>query len=282
MKIFKIIILGLLCVSGLINAKEAPSDMQYSVQLWSVRDAVEKDFKGTLKALAEMGFDAVEFAGNYGGMEDDPMALKAFLDSIGLKASAAHVRFHEYNEVDAQKWINFFKVLDCKYLINPMDDRATNAETVEGFVKELNTLSKQLMPHGLYVGYHNHTKEFDSYKDSTFWDYIGNNTTQDVVLQLDVGWVKVAGKSPINYIKKFPGSTITTHYKAKLPQDAPASAKPFIGEDTINWPSLITATRKHGGTLWYTLEQEDYPDGISSLNAVKRSFTGLKAIIAKM
>ncbi len=272
------IALTLFCV----NLSYAGKDMQYSVQLWSVRDAVDKDFKGTLKAIADMGFDAVEFAGNYGGMENDPAALKAFLDKLGLKASAAHVRMHTYSDEEFDKWANFFKVIGCNYLINPMDDRAWNPETVAGFAKELNELSARLKPYGLRVGYHNHRQEFADYKGSTFWDFIGNNTKDDVVLQLDVGWVRMADKDAIDYVKRFKGRTITTHYKAKIPESADKSLKHLIGQDGYDWAALIKANKKYGGTLWYTVEQEDYPDGLSSLQSLELSFKGLKAVVAGM
>lgn len=59
---------------------------QLSVQLWSVKDAMQADFEGTLTKLAAMGFDGVEFAGFFGNYANDPAGLKAFLDKLGLKA----------------------------------------------------------------------------------------------------------------------------------------------------------------------------------------------------
>ena len=64
---------------------------QISVQLWSVKDALKEDFKGTLQNLADLGFDGVEFAGDFGPYANDPAGLKAYLSSIGLVASGAHV-----------------------------------------------------------------------------------------------------------------------------------------------------------------------------------------------
>src|SRR5690554_7215191 len=74
-------------------ADVAPTSPQLSVQLWSIKDAVSEDFEGTMKKLAAMGFQGVEFAGNFGPYANDPKGLKAFLDKVGLKASGAHVGF---------------------------------------------------------------------------------------------------------------------------------------------------------------------------------------------
>ena len=66
---------------------------QIGVQLWSVKEDLQKDFKGTIKALAAMGFEGVEFAGEFGEFADDPAALKRFLQQNNLEASSAHVHF---------------------------------------------------------------------------------------------------------------------------------------------------------------------------------------------
>ncbi len=64
---------------------QAQSLPEISVQLWSVKDDVKRDFKGTLQALAAMGFDGVEFAGEFGEFTDDPAGLKVFLEQNTLR-----------------------------------------------------------------------------------------------------------------------------------------------------------------------------------------------------
>lgn len=84
----------LLTITALSGAASA-AEPQLSVQLWSVKDDLTQDFKGTLESLADMGFDAVEFAGNFGPYADNPAGLKAYLADIGLEASGAHVGFDQ-------------------------------------------------------------------------------------------------------------------------------------------------------------------------------------------
>src|SRR5690554_447874 len=97
-------------------AEVAPTSPQLSVQLWSIKDAVSADFKGTMQKLADMGFQGVEFAGNFGPYANDPKGLKAFLDKVGLKASGAHVGFDKMSPENLDATIKFYKAIDCKYL----------------------------------------------------------------------------------------------------------------------------------------------------------------------
>lgn len=80
-------------IGSSVFAAEKITSPQLSVQLWSVKDDVTADFEGTLKKLKAMGFQGVEFAGNFGLYANDAKGLKKFLDENGLKASGAHVHF---------------------------------------------------------------------------------------------------------------------------------------------------------------------------------------------
>jgi sugar phosphate isomerase/epimerase len=247
---------------------------QVSVQLWSVKDEVKRDFEGTLTILADMGFDGVEFAGDFGKYSDDPQALKGFLDGLGLKVSGAHSPFEKLNEQQFADTVAFYKALGCTSLIVPYDARAFDPQQIEAVVTDLNRLSEKLAPEGMKIGYHNHEKEFNDFQQSTYWDYLAQNTNENVILQQDVGWTTYAGKDPVEYVKRYPGRTFTTHYKVKLPDDA-QDKLPLIGQDTIDWPSLIEANMSVGGTHWLVVEQEEYPNDLKPLEAVKISKQGL-------
>lgn len=253
----------------------APTQPQLSVQLWSVKDAVSADFEGTLKQLKAYGFQGVEFAGNFGKYADDAKGLKAFLDTTGLKASAAHVPFDKLSPENFEKTVAFYKAIDCKYLIIPMDKRAFTPEGAKVVAAELEAIEKKLAPHGMHTGYHNHKPEMLGEAGKTPWDVIGTSTTSGVVLQQDVGWTEVAGKNPVDIIKAFPGRTITTHYKAAAPEEG-NKENAIIGKDTTDWKALIEANRTIGGTLWLTVEQEVYPDGLTPMQSVEASLKGLQ------
>ncbi|QEY12018.1 MULTISPECIES: sugar phosphate isomerase/epimerase [unclassified Cellvibrio] len=262
-------------------ADVAPTSPQLSVQLWSVKDDVAKDFEGTLKKLKAMGFQGVEFAGNFGAYANDPKGLKAFLDKTGLKASAAHVPFEKLNAENFDATVAFYKAIDCKYLIIPMDMRAFTTDGAKEVAADLAAIQTKLTPHGMHTGYHNHEGEMLGKMGETPWDVIGTNTTKEVVLQQDVGWTEVAGKDPIAFIKAYPGRTITTHYKASAPKPG-NTEHPIIGQDTTDWKALIEANKTYGGTLWLVVEQESYPEGMTPMQSVEASLKGLQKVISDM
>ncbi len=260
-------------------ADVAPSSPQLSVQLWSIKDAVAEDFEGTLKKLKAMGFQGVEFAGNFGPYANDPKGLKAFLEKTGLKASGAHVHFDKLTPENFDATVAFYKAINCNYLIIPMDKRAFTPEGAKEVAAELEALQKKLAPQGMHIGYHNHKPEMLGDKGKTPWDVIGKGTSQGVILQQDVGWTEVAGKDPVDLVKAYPGRTITTHYKASAPEPG-NTEHPIIGQDTTDWKALIQANKTVGGTLWFVVEQESYPEGMTPMQSVENSLKGLQKIIA--
>lgn len=241
-----------------------------SVQLYSVRDALKADFKGTLQQIVDMGFDGVEFAGYFGEFADDPAGLKNWLSDIGLVASGAHVPIEALMD-DYENTVTFYRDLGVSVLIIPSEERAFN-DQVQAFADDLTMLSEKLAKEDMKVGFHNHLEEWAPYQDTTFIEYLGNHTPKDVVLQQDVGWTIGAGKSPVEFVKAFPGRVLTTHFKSYAAEGS--SLKPIIGQDDIAWPAIFTATVNDGGADWIVIEQEEYPDGLSQVEALSATKSG--------
>lgn len=257
---------------------EAASDSQpvsagMAVQLWSVRDRVATDFEGTLSAIAEMGFEGVEFARDYGPYDDDPDGLRTFLDELGLRATSAHVPFEMLEATAIEDTVRFFQALDVSTLIIAYDERAWDPERVDALISELNAASLLLASSGMRIGYHNHDREFDAFGSATFWDYIASETREEVVLQLDIGWVVYANQDPLSFIRRNPGRITTAHYKISPRPDQPVS--PILGDDDLDWRALTDVAIVEGGLDWIIIEQETYPDGLSALESVRASKLGL-------
>jgi len=266
--------------STVISKQDLP---KMSVQLWSVNKTLAKDFKGTLTAIADMGFDGVEFAGDFGPYADDPQELKNFLAELGLVVSGAHVGMAHFSDESFQKTVDFYKAIGAPMLIIPIAKEAFDSEKINDWIEKLNVLQVKIAENGMRFGFHNHDEEFLPYGDSTFWDQLASNTNDDFILQMDVGWVTFAGKDPVEFINKYPGRTITSHYKAKFPYDnMPEGKLPYIGQDITNWPNVIVSQSTIGGTQWMVIEQEEYPNGATQLEAVEISKQGLDKIIAAM
>jgi sugar phosphate isomerase/epimerase len=274
---------GIAAIAGpttLLTAAEQPAWIPISVQLYSVRKHMKGDgYVDTIKKIGAMGFEGVEFAG-YGSFGKDPKGLKKVLDDAGVKAAATHIGAFHFK--DLNKTIEFHQAIGCKLLIVPGDGAFTHKEKSKQFAEMMNTTAAKLKEHGMWCGYHNHSKEFkEAEGDKTWWDLFAERTDKRVVLQQDVGWTVVAGKDPAKYVRKYPGRTLTTHCKPKLPRGTKGKI-PIIGQDVIDWKDLIKAYYEVGGTMWLSVEQEDYPKGMSPLQATEASFKGLHKILAEM
>ncbi|MGQ8367347.1 sugar phosphate isomerase/epimerase family protein [Glaciecola sp. 1036] len=289
------------------------SDSPYrgiSVQLWSVKDSVTEDVKGTLKSLADEGFDAVELAGNLGEFGDDAAGFKAYLDSLGLKISGAHVGFDKLTEDKIDETIAFYKTLGVDWLIIPADGRAWSDDGIQSIVDQLNKTAKVLAPHGMKIGYHNHQDEFNDYTDTNYWEYMLENTTDDVDIQLDISWAYFAGKDPVELISRYGDRIRSAHMKAQVSQydkvmSTIEKAKPgswgekmgiifgelnkvthadngissILGQDLIDWSAIVEQFAKSPDPVWLVIEQEVYPQGMTPLQAVFASKKELEKLL---
>ncbi|MHA4870914.1 sugar phosphate isomerase/epimerase family protein [Duganella sp. PWIR1] len=269
-----------LCLMLCAAAAHAATSPRLAVQLWSVKDEIKQDFEGTLDKLSKLGFQGVEFAGEFGKYQADPAGLSAFLKKTGLQCAGAHMHVDKLNAANFKATTDFYKAVGCNRLIISMDQRAASKEGSAELAKELSTLSVKLGGQGMKLGYHNHEQEMLGDKDQTNWDLLAKNTPKDFILQQDVGWTTYAGKDPVDYVKKYPGRTVTTHYKAKFFKGA--TGTPIIGQDRTDWSGLTKAVRSVGGTEWIIIEQEEYPNGMGQLETVAASLRGLQGVLAKM
>jgi sugar phosphate isomerase/epimerase len=257
------------------SAKSAP---RIGVQLWSVKDEIKQDFEGTLTKIGQLGFQGVEFAGEFGPYKDNPAGLKAFMDKHKLQCAGAHMHFDKLTADQFEATTAFYKTLGCSNLVISMDKRGASTEQSAQMSKELSELSGKLAAKGMRIGYHNHAQEMAGAIGSTPWDVIARGTPKTSIMQQDVGWTTFAGKDPVAYVNAYPGRTRTTHFKAKLAEGS--SGTPIIGQDKTDWVALTRAVRKVGGTDWIIIEQEEYPNGMGQLETVAASLKGLQAVLA--
>jgi sugar phosphate isomerase/epimerase len=273
------VLLALFLSSSLAQGAEpAP---RVGIQLWSVKDELKQDFEGTLARLAEMGFQGVEFAGEFGRFARDPAGLRAFLDKQGLQCAGAHLDFAALADERFAQTTAFYQAVGCRNLLIAWDKRGASNEGAAAIARELALLTGKLKPLGMRIGYHNHAQEMTGPDSRTPWDTIAGSTPQETILQQDIGWTVFAGKDPVVMIRRYPGRTVSSHFKAKLAEGKEGKeGKPLIGQDRTDWPAVYAAVRGEGGAEWIVLEQEEYPDGMRPLEAVAASMRGLQAVMS--
>ncbi len=266
---------------GILAYAAAPT-IGISVQLYSVRGDCDKDFDAAMERIAKMGFAGVEFAGyrSYGGK---PKELRKRLDDLRLKATGTHIGTGTLRGHGLKGTAESHQTLGCKYRIVPGDGDFGHPEKSKAFADVFNKAMETLRPLGMACGYHNHTEiaKVDPETKKTFWELFAERTEKDVVLQQDVGWTAAAGLDPVELIKKHPGRTKIPHFKPTVVKKE-AGKKAILGEDSVNWKGVIEACYTAGGTEWFVIEQEAYPDGKSPMECTELSLAGLKKMLAEM
>ncbi len=269
-----------LAFPGAARARQAKK-IGLGVQLYSVRDFCGKDFDAALKQIADLGFEGVEFAGYY-KYGNDPAGLRKKLDELGLKAAGTHIGANSFFGDALKKTVEFHKTIGCAFLICPGDGRFTKPDQSKAFADQFNKAADLLKAEGMACGFHNHTAEFGKAEgDKSWWDLFVERTSKDVILQIDFGHAIYAGVDCVALVKKAAGRVRTTHVKGRLPKGTQGK-KPFVGQDTGDWKAILGACYEVGGTDWFLIEQEDYPDKMSSMDCTKLSLDGLKSILKEM
>ena len=243
---------------------------QIALQLYTVRQLAAQDLPGTLRAVADAGYDAVELA----GLPDIPARdLAALLDSAGLRVVASHEgieRLRGNLDAVAERLTG----VSCPRVIVPWmpEEDRRDADGVRRFAEELNRFSDALDGHGMRLGYHNHAFEFEPLDGSTVWDVMLPELAAEVELELDVYWAAVGGRDPAAEIRANPDRMRLLHMKDRAhgaePRDAP------VGDGVLPFPDLVEAARS-SGVEWYVVEQDEPED---ALRDIERSLRSLRSL----
>lgn len=234
------------------------------VQLYSVRDQCQKDFPGTIKAVADIGYKGVEFAGYY---DRSAREIRKMLDDDGLVACGTHTAYETVQPDQLARTIEFNHTLGNRNLIVPYME----APTREAWIKradEFNALADKLKPESMRIGYHSHQHDFKDFGGEPSWDVFGFHTKPEVILELDTSNCAEGHGDPLAELKKFPGRTRNIHIKA-----FGAGPEAVIGEDKLPWRDIFAWCNDEGGTEWYVLEHESSADPV---NTIRRSYEALR------
>lgn len=224
-----------------------------ALQLYSIREDCTRDLPGCLKAVKEMGYDGVEFAGYYGRTAQE---LRQLLDENGLRVAGTHAGFKTVQPDELQATIDFNKTIGNQNLVVPglPPERRDSHEAWLETARFFDDLAEQLKAQAMRTGYHNHAVEFQPLGGEVPWDTFATHTRREVILQLDLGNAMHGGADPVPYLKKYPGRAITVHLK----DHSHTNDKALIGEGEIRWDEVFSFCEGAGGTEWYIVEQESY------------------------
>lgn len=229
------------------------------IQLYSVRDAMEKDFAGTIKAIADMGYDQVEFAGLFDHSAED---VKAVCKEAGVTPISAHVGLNVIL-ADVAGVVKTYADIGCKYMVIPWmnGESLPGGEKYDEFLGQIKTVAAELRKYGMKLCYHNHDFEFQKVDGKNKLDILYADTDPaDLQTQVDTCWANVGGENPSEYVKKYTGRAPLVHIKD------------FVGQKSNNMYGLID-----GGK---TEEVKEEPKVPFELRPVGSGVQDVAAIIA--
>jgi len=226
----------------------------YGVQLYSFRDEMAKDAKGTLEKIAAIGLKKIESArsskGLYYGLA--PKEMKDTCDALGMKLISGHVAL----DTNFQQTMEEAVASGQEYVIcSSMPSKGQTVDNYKKVAEEFNKAGEACKKLGLKFGYHNHEYEFESENREVLYDVLMDHTQADLVhMELDLGWVIVGGKDPLDYFKKYPGRFPLWHLKD---MNMTKKESTEFGKGSLDIQTMI-ANQEASGVKHIFIEQEEY------------------------
>jgi sugar phosphate isomerase/epimerase len=228
---------------------------EIGLQLYTVRDALNKDLKGTLEKVSRIGYTWLEAAGfgdrKFYGLA--PGEFKKMVHDLGMEVISSHVGF---TPEQSRQVIDAHLELGVDYLVYPWismpkkptrDDYRRSAEL-------FNRLGEECNRAGLKFGYHNHDFEFVKIEDTTGYDIFLNQTDPELVcFEADLYWMKFAGVNPEDYFSNYPGRFDLWHVKDM--EDSPERSFAEIGTGVIDFKKMFKL-KAVAGMSYFFVEQD--------------------------
>ena len=243
------------------------------VQLYSVRKDCEDDFVATIKKVAEIGYQGVEFAGFYGYSAAE---LKTILDDHGLLCCGSHTQLADLSPEKLDATAEFNSMIGNKYLIVPWlpEEKRQTVDDWKKLAEDFNALAEKLKAQDMKTGYHNHDFEFKPLDGQLPWDVFAQNTADDVILQLDTGNCMHGGADALATLTRYHGRAGTIHLK----EHSESNPNAILGEGDVPWQEIFSFCETKGATEWYIIEEEKdiYPP-LEAIAKCYENFQTLKA-----
>jgi sugar phosphate isomerase/epimerase len=235
----------------------AAGKVPVGIELYSVRDFLAKDLPGTVRAVAKIGYEVVEFYSPYYDWAPSKASeIRRLLDDLGIRCLSTHNSSSALAPEGLQKAIELNQIIGSKSIVMASAGEIKTADGWKAIADRLNAAADKLKPLGMTTGFHNHAAEWKPVEDKRPMDILASSTSKDVVLQLDVGTALEAGTDPVAWINANPGRIKSMHCKDWSPTDGYAVV---FGEGVAPWTKIFEAAEATGGIEHYLVEQEAGP-----------------------
>jgi sugar phosphate isomerase/epimerase len=223
-----------------------------ALQLYTVRDELARDFQGTVRRVAEIGYAGVELAGT-GGLTADEMS--ALLQETGLKVAGSHVGL-DVLQKDTEAIAEYYGAIGARHVGVPALPR--DLHNPQGFrqaAQAMNRVGAALKAAGITLYYHNHAFEFDTVDGERGIDILYGETDPELVtLEADVYWFAYADQDPAALIRQYAGRFELVHLK-DMTGSGDERTFAEVGQGHIDFEPIFAASEAQG-VQWYIVEQD--------------------------
>jgi sugar phosphate isomerase/epimerase len=230
------------------------------LQLYTVRDALERDRDGTLRTIASLGYEGVELFGPV-----DARAMRAALDDVGLAVAGRHILLDADVDVLAEE----ARVLGCNRVALGWIDQVTTMEERDDAVERVSAFAQRARAAGLDFGFHNHWSEVPAFEDGASLLALLPGW---IWLEIDLGWAWWAGTSPLELLEWARGRTPLVHVKDLRAR----GTREFVpvGDGGVGYDGRLVDKAADLGIQWLLVEQDELDRELAE--ALDRS---LKALV---
>jgi len=273
---------GLLVAPSILNYKKS----YIGLQLYTVRDAMQKDTAGTLAKIASLGYNSVEGATYTGSQKFYGLGAREFsvlLKQNGLIIPSSHYRLGEENANGVVKgtmlheWDKAvddaaeagIKYMVCAYLST---SERGGLDHYKYIAEQLNKAAERCKKSGVQMCYHNHDFEFEKQDGQFPYDVLLDNTDKELVkMEMDIYWIFKAGQDPIALFDKHPKRFPLWHIKDM--DNTPEKAFTEVGNGTIDFKKIFAHADK-AGMKYFFVEQDKCPG--SPFDSITQSIQYIK------
>jgi sugar phosphate isomerase/epimerase len=267
------------------------------LQLYSVRDEMNRDAAGTLKKLKEIGYTQVEHAGYWKGKFYGYPAKEfaTLLRGIGLDMISGHVAIQatDYNDgskefsADWREAVKSAAAVGQRYIITPSfpEPWRKDKDTVLRYLEVFNACGSFCKSLGVKFGYHNHTMEFDGiFSGASLYELILQYTDPSLVaLQLDVGLLYAAGVQPQAMIRGHAGRFELMHVKDEFRKPGGGERgqgyeSTVLGQGELKLAEIVRLGQDTGGVKYLIVEQESFGD-LPELECARKDYQFMKTLL---
>jgi sugar phosphate isomerase/epimerase len=245
----------------------------------------KKDFDGTLKAVAEMGYEGVELTQYESWTPGRAKEVRTLLDGIRLKVFATHTEpeyllpgekmkaMLELNQILGTRTVCCVRGLATTPAgIGYHAKAAAEPDAWSELADVLESASATLMQHKMTCSFHNHAVEFQAKDGVKPIDTLAKS--RNLLFHIDVNVCRRAGSDPVAFMKQYPGKT-----ECLLLTDGPADANrhaPLFGKGDTPWKDVFGAAESVGGIKYYLLTHG--ATDMTPLETVKRDLEQYRLI----